>query len=326
MAWHFARHQFTTIHPLEVQAQLLNACNLRCTYCKCPEIATRTLTVDQWLEIVRGLARFGTRRFKVQGGEPTLFKGMDEICAAAKAAGMRTAVTTNGFGIVRTPSLLDALDEVVVSVDALRPELHDRCRGAGSHAIAMQAADLAAARGCRVYINMIVHKETACDLEPLLAYCESRGFLLNAQAVQFSTHYQDDGAEFLALDQAAESALYQRLADLKRQGRGLMFSAATYERTSQWPDYRARTRAMEGHSACMAGNFYVHIEPNGDVHPCNFHGGPFTAKNAVTDGLEAALRQARFHHCADCGVVHLEERKRLFTLKPGAILQLLRRG
>lgn len=326
MAWHFARHRFTAVHPLEVQAQLLNGCNLRCAYCKCPEIPTEILTVPQWVEIVRGLAKFGTRRFKVQGGEPTLFKGMAEICATAQSHGMRTAATTNGYGVVKNPSLLDCLDEIVVSIDALTPELHDRYRGSGSHAVAMEAANLAAARNRKVYINMIVHRDTQDELEPLLEYCERRGFRLNAQAVQFSTHYQDQTALHIGLDQEEESRLYHQLAGMRRRGRLLMFSADTYDKTSTWPDYRARARAFESRSACMAGNFYVHIEPNGNVHPCNFHVGSFVPRNIVTDGLEAALHHARFHNCADCGVVHLEERKRLFSFKPGAILQLIRRG
>lgn len=326
MAWHFARHRFTAVHPLEVQAQLLNACNLRCVYCRCPEIPTALLTTAQWVELVKGLAPYGTRRFKAQGGEPTLFKGLGEICGTARSLGMRTAVTTNGYGIVKTPALLECLDEVVVSIDALTPELHDRYRGPGSHAIAMEAADLAAARGCAVYINMIVHRDTRQDLEPLLAYCERRGFRLNAQAIQFSTHYQDGEARRIGLSQEDESRLYRQLAAWARQGRSMMFSAEAYGQTSRWPDYRARARAAEGRSACMAGEFYIHIEPNGNVHPCNFHVGAFTPKNAVTDGLDAALRHARRHHCQDCGVVHLEERKRLFSLKPGAILKLAQRG
>jgi MoaA/NifB/PqqE/SkfB family radical SAM enzyme len=325
-AWHFARHRFSDLHPLEVQVQVVNACNLRCAYCRCPDIPTTMLTTAQWVDIVQGLARVGTRRLKAQGGEPTLFKGLAEILATARSLGMRTAVTTNGYGIVKSPDLLDQLDEVVVSIDALKPERHDRYRGAGSHEVAMEAADLAAARGRKVYLNMIVHRDTWDELEPLLEYCEQRGFRLNAQAVQFFTPHQNREAISIGLSQADESRLYRQLGAWRRHGRPLMFSAATYEHTSRWPDYMSRARATEGQSACMAGEFYIHVEPNGNVHPCNFHVGDFVPKNIVTDGLDSALRHARRHNCADCGVVHLEERKRLFSLKPDAILQLARRG
>jgi MoaA/NifB/PqqE/SkfB family radical SAM enzyme len=325
-AWHFVRHRLSAVHPFEVQAQLLNACNLRCAYCKCPDVKTATLTAEQWIDAVRGLARAGTRRFKAQGGEPTLFKGLGDICAVAQSLGMKTAVTTNGFGIARDPSLLDHLDEIVVSLDALDPARHDRWRGAGSHQVGMTALALAADRGVKAYVNMIVHRDTWPDLLPMLEFCEQRGFRLNAQAVMFATDYHDEGAADLGLSQREESRLYSELAELARQGRSLMFAAATYERTARWPDYAARVRAMEGVSGCMAGRYYIHIEPNGDVHPCNYHLGSFTPKNMIRDGLEAALRHARRHNCADCGVPHLDERKLLFAFRPAAILQLARRG
>ena len=37
---HFLRYRWREVHPYEVQAVLLNACNLRCIYCRCPEMDT----------------------------------------------------------------------------------------------------------------------------------------------------------------------------------------------------------------------------------------------------------------------------------------------
>ena len=51
------------------------------------------------------------------------------ICRATQEAGIVSAVVTNGIAIAKHPKLLDALDEVVVSLDAVTPELHDRNRG-----------------------------------------------------------------------------------------------------------------------------------------------------------------------------------------------------
>ena len=33
----FAAHRFRALHPFEVQAAVINACNLRCVYCRCPD-------------------------------------------------------------------------------------------------------------------------------------------------------------------------------------------------------------------------------------------------------------------------------------------------
>ncbi len=326
LAKHFVKFRLRSLHPFEVQAVLLNGCNLRCLYCRCPDIKTALMTTAQWRDLVARLAALGTYRIKFQGGEPTLRRDFNEICRAAKHAGLVTAVTTNGYGIASCPDNLRHLDEVVVSLDALTAELHDRYRGNGSHATGMRALELAKNKGCKVYVNMVVHRDTLNELEPMLEFCERRGLGLNAQAVMFGKEYQDGEAMFLALSQQDEQEMYQRLTRWKRQGRPLMFSANSYERTSRWPDYRTLSVRGSGPSGCMAGHDYIHIEPNGDVHPCGLHGANFKPKNLLRDGLEAALLNAQVHDCADCSLVYLNERKALFGLRPAAVREVFRRG
>jgi MoaA/NifB/PqqE/SkfB family radical SAM enzyme len=76
----------------------------------------------------------------------------------------------------------------------------------------------------------------------------------------------------------------------------------------------------------MAGRYYIHIEANGDVHPCGLHGATFAPKNAARDGVDAAVQHARHHDCADCSLAYLNERKALFALSPPAVLHLIRRA
>jgi MoaA/NifB/PqqE/SkfB family radical SAM enzyme len=284
------------------------------------------MTAEQWIRIIDGLARLGTLRIKWQGGEPTIRKDFREISRAARNAGVLSAVVTNGIAIAEDPSLLDELDEVVVSLDSLTPAFHDTQRGPGSHAMAMAALALASERGKCVAINMVVHRESLAELEAMLEFCEARGLWLNAQAVMFGKAYQDKAAMPIGLDHATESAMYRRLAAWKREGRRLLFSAEAYDRTARWPDYLELTRNGPFPSSCPMGTEYIHIEPNGDVHPCGIHGAEFTPLNVLRDGLEAAVRNAARHNCADCALAYLNERKMLFGLRPGAVMALLRRA
>ena len=326
LAAHYLRHRFNRFHPYEVQAVLLNQCNLRCSYCRCPEMIVPQLSTPQWRDILDRLARVGTLRVKFQGGEPTLRKDFAAICEAAKQAGMTTAVVTNGTVIASRPSLLDALDEVVVSLDAFTAERHDRYRGAGSHEAGVKALALARERGLRAYVNMVVHRDTLDELETMLEFCEANGYRLNAQPVMFDHDYQDAAASDLRLPEAVEREMHVRLAAWSRSGRPLMFSPESYERTGRWPDFESSTLKGDGRSGCMAGRFYLHIEPNGDVHPCGMHVGTFAPKNIVRDGFEEALAAARVHDCVDCSLAYLNERKAAFALRPSALVQILRRG
>jgi MoaA/NifB/PqqE/SkfB family radical SAM enzyme len=327
MAARFAVHAWRPLHPFEVQAALLTACNLKCAYCRCPELRTRVLATRTWLEIVAGLARLGTLRIKYQGGEPTLYPGFRELCDASRAAGIRTAAITNGIRVSEDPSLLDHLDEIVVSLDSLRPEVHDRARGAGSHARAVRALLVARERGMPAYAVMVMTRENVGELEELLGFCEEHGIGFHAQPMVFGRPAYDEKARGLALDDETVGRIHRRLAELRRAGRPLMFAARTYELAARWPSHEVLTTPSEGDSPCMAGRSYIHIEPNGDVWPCGQHGDEgFVARNIVADGLERALANASRHRCGDCYSAYLNERKAVFGLRPHALRELVRRG
>jgi len=47
MASRYVTHRLRKIHAFEVQANLLNACHQRCLYCRCPEVKTELMTIEQ---------------------------------------------------------------------------------------------------------------------------------------------------------------------------------------------------------------------------------------------------------------------------------------
>jgi pyrroloquinoline quinone biosynthesis protein E len=179
----FLARRFHTLHPYEVQALLLTACNHKCAYCRCPELKIPLMTTEQWQGVIRDLAALGTMRIKFQGGEPTLRGDFTALCATARAAGMTTAVVTNGIRIAEEPALLAELDEVVVSLDAVSAPLHDGVRGSGSHAAAVGAIAAARARGLPTYVVMVASRDTLSEVEPMLRFCEERTVGLHVQPV-----------------------------------------------------------------------------------------------------------------------------------------------
>src|ERR1700687_45392 len=326
MASRFVTHRLREIHVLEVQAVLLNACNLRCAYCCCPEIKTRLMTTAQWIDVIQGLARVGTMRIKFQGGEPTLRRDFDDLCAETQRNGILAAVITNGLEVAKRPTLLDHLDEMVFSLDSVTPEINDRLRGPDTHAQVVAAIDMARQRGLPTYVNMVVTRDNLDELEPMLEFCEARNVGLNAQPVLFGTEFYDAAARHLALTTEQIRDMHRRLATWEPHGRGVMFSAPIYEKIVNWPDHDVLATRTAGTSDCMAGKYYIHIAANGDVHPCVQHNASLTPKNIVADGLEEALRHVQRHDCGDCFMGYLNERKAVFSFKPTALRELILRG
>ena len=244
---------------------------------------------------------------------------------------MITAAVSHGMSIASDPRLLDHLDELVVSLDSPNRETNDQLRGPGSYEGAVQAIHLAVERRLRTYVNMLLTRASIQDLDAMLDYCESRSVKMHAQPVMFKQRsvygrYFDDTVEKLALSPDQIRAAHQKMADGKRNGRGLIFSARAYQKAADWGNYSLSTVQKPGNSPCMAGRFYIHIEPNGDVHPCGLNESEFKPKNIVVDGLESAMRQARHHNCWDCWMVYMNERKIVFGLKPEALIEVIRRG
>ncbi len=322
----YAAHRFRALHPFEVQASLLNACNLRCAYCRCPDIKIEMMNTAQWVETIEGLGRHGTMRIKYQGGEPTLRADFLTICKASQEAGILTAVVTNGLQFAAKPELLGHLDEIVFSLDSATPDHTDRMRGAGVHAGVVEAIELARDRGIHLFVNMVITRDNLGEIEPMLDFCEERGMGIHVQPAVMGRKYYDDAVKDFMLTDEQIREMHRRLGELKRAGRPLMFAAATYENVLNWDDYGEVSRRTEGRSSCMAGRFYVHVEPNGDVHPCNQHDAAFEPKNIVRDGLDDALAHAQRHDCGDCFGVYLNERKAVFGLRPAALWEMARRG
>jgi len=321
----FLARRFRRLHPYEVQAQLWNACDQRCLYCRCPKVDTRLLSTEEWRIIIRSLGKLGTLRLKFQGGEPTLRPDFRDLCAEAQTAGMRTAVVSNGISIASKPDLLDHLDELVVSLDSVRPEVNDRLRGNGAHRGALKAISIALERGLPTYINMAVCRINLPDLGSMLEFCESRGILMNAQPIVFGRIYYEDEARALGLEPDEIRYLHRQLARWKEAGRNLLFSPRAYLKAVSWPELSELTVRSKGKSPCRAGKDYFHVEPNGDVLPCIQHGAAFSPKNIIRDGLEEAIGHAQKHNCGDCWPAYLNERKLLFRFDPGALREMIRR-
>jgi len=148
-------------------------CNLACGYCcaeSSPRAAARHLSPDLARAVFAEFRALGGREVFLTGGEPFMHPQLGELVDAAH--GLDRTLLTNAmiFGRGRRRELLESLPRSVtlqVSLDSATPDLHDRQRGAGSWARALEGIGLARSLGFRVRVAATMYDEDRAGVEAL---------------------------------------------------------------------------------------------------------------------------------------------------------------
>lgn len=156
-------------------------CNLACVYCcaqSSPRAAARRLEPDLARDVFAEFRTLGGRELLLTGGEPFMHPGLGELVDAA--AGLERTILTNAmiFGRGRRRELLESLDRSVtlqVSLDSATPQLHDRQRGAGSWARALDGIGQARALGFRVRVAATLYEEDRTGVAALHRRLDAEG-------------------------------------------------------------------------------------------------------------------------------------------------------
>ncbi len=147
-------------------------CNLTCDYCcvrSAPGIARRELGLNCIETIASEAAELGVKEMFLTGGEPFLLPYIDRAVVACVGAAPTTLLTNGMLFRGRRRELLEAMPResfaIQISLDAARPERHDRHRGEGSWRRAVEGIQIARASGFRVRVASTVGIEAADEME-----------------------------------------------------------------------------------------------------------------------------------------------------------------
>src|SRR5215510_12823281 len=133
--------------PVHAVWELTLACDLKCQHCgsRAGKRRPQELSTDECLDLVRQLARLGTREVTLIGGEAYLRRDWLEIIREVRDQGMDCTMQSGGLNLTpeRIKVAADAgLQGLGVSIDGLRA-LHDKLRGVkGSFDAAYKALKL----------------------------------------------------------------------------------------------------------------------------------------------------------------------------------------
>jgi radical SAM protein with 4Fe4S-binding SPASM domain len=317
------------LRPLVVW-NITRRCNLACRHCYLDAqdcAGGAELSTDQAREFINDLGKMQVPVLLLSGGEPLLRPDLYELIGMANEAGVRPVLSTNGMLI--TPEVAHAIHAagiryVGVSLDGMR-DTHDDFRGqTGAFDAAVQGIKNSMAEGLHTGVRFTVNAQNYQDLGPLLDYIRDLGV---PRFCMYHLVYAGRGDAGIDLtpeqSRSVIELLINRTLKYDREGGGLEIltvdnpadGISIYEHVQREDPERAEQvyGLLGQHGGCSAGIKIANVDPEGNVHPCQFWTGA-TLGNVVERPLSeiwadeshpllAALRHREEHLqgiCADC--------------------------
>ncbi len=300
----------------DLRVSLTDRCNLRCTYCM-PAEGLDWLPADDLLtrdELARLLAlavtRLGITNSRVTGGEPLLYKGLEEIVAATAALRPRPeiALTTNGIGLARRAEALAAagLDRVNVLLDTVDAQRFSAITRRDRLDDVLAGLAAAAAAGLRpVKVNAVLDPQSGlADAVELLTYCLRFGYqlrIIEQMPLDAGHSWQRDAT--LSADQiyAALAARFTLTPDPAPRG-----SAPAQLWRVGGGEATVGIIASVSHAFCSACD-RTRLTADGQVRSCLFATEETDLRallrgGADADALESAWRAAMWRKAAGHGI------------------------
>ncbi len=230
-------------------------CNLKCKHCCNSRFAKkdRSLTVEDLKEIARQADQLGICQFNISGGEPLLFKNLDDIIMALNPERFHISMSTNGhFLSVEKARHLKTLglDKVKISLDSIDEDFHDNNRNKkGAYRKAMDAITAAEIAGLDVIIQHFISHETvqSDNTVKLAKYAQDKGYSLDILIARALGEWEGKHDVLITEDDAN----------------------FLYELHKQYPVARRDVFPSYGmNRGCGAVNCVLHITKYGDVLPC----------------------------------------------------------
>jgi MoaA/NifB/PqqE/SkfB family radical SAM enzyme len=151
-----------------IQLQYNYACNFKCQHCSIKSLQYKPegkhkLTPVDIASLAKQADELGLARFVITGGEPLMFKDLDELVAAIDPNKFYINCDTNGWYLddIKAKHLKEiGIDRIQLSIDSLNEKEHDDFRKMpGSFQRALKAIDSSRNAGLDIFVQTVVTKQ-----------------------------------------------------------------------------------------------------------------------------------------------------------------------
>jgi MoaA/NifB/PqqE/SkfB family radical SAM enzyme len=261
--------------------EITSACNLRCDFCLV-EMKRKPVTLDRALAMADELIERRVDKVLLSGGEPLLFRGVEQVMRRLVDGGVLVKLLTNGT--VENEAVFRMIEEdpgieVSLSVLSVRPEKADAIfRRAG--AWAKLCATLDRLPPAQVNIITAVSTENYDEVEEILDWAAARGIpgisVINVFKDPTSpARFRDDCRDY-TIERSRADALFDRLAVKRAEYAGRMVIRTTQFRGC-------------GGEECGAGRSVLYIDSLGRLLPCTLTDNTVWRERADGLGIGEAM-------------------------------------
>lgn len=290
--------------PLVVVLNTTFRCNLSCGYCYGQYFARKDkdFTTEELLDLIKGLKQLGTRSITLGGGEPLIRDDIGLIIETIKKSGIECGMNTNGTLIPKRISELKAIDMVTVSLDGPK-EMNDANRGQGSFEKIIAGIEASLSNGIKTHTTTVITQHNYEAVDWIVDFATKKGLEAEFNFLFNQSKEKDDSDSFMAQNAEIRKAAL-RIAELKSQGKPILFSEAVYRYVADWPDHRERIviNKSPGFNPinCYAGRFMMFIDADARVYPCVQLIDIFPALDFRKTGIKRAWENCAKHNCKTC--------------------------
>jgi radical SAM protein with 4Fe4S-binding SPASM domain len=276
--------------PYVISWNLTYRCNLACEHCYLdaggrPQVQTDNfldrseLSTEGCFRVIDEIIAFAPECITIlTGGEPLLRRDILEIIRYGQKRDLWMVVGTNGVRISETLAALlkkEGVRGLALSLDALRPEVHDRFRmiqGAWENTV--EGARILSGQDLPFIVQTTVGRHNIHELEEIAEFAHRE---MQARVWNLYFLVPTGRGQFTSdLTQDEYDAVLARLFTIQKIFKSKMLvnakCAPHYVRTlfENEPDSPFLKTFVGGAGGCPAGTQYLGIRPNGDVTPCPY--------------------------------------------------------
>ena len=205
--------------PIVAAIKITQRCNLHCKHCTWANKITKDLPMSEWKSIIDNLYEKGVVAIVIEGGEPTLYNGVDELVEYIKSKNLYAILITNG-----TQDISQINPDVFwISIDGM-DKSDNEIRGPGHFEKATKT--ITENPNKKLIVLSTISQTNVDDVEAMCKYFSDSSSVFG---LMFNFEYPYGDVENVALDIEQRRVVAEKILELKKKYPKVLSSASYLE-------------------------------------------------------------------------------------------------